>query len=160
MTVPGRSVQSGFSRVAEALSDPAREAMVSALANGQAMPAGELASLAGIVFDGIGVGRRTTSATRRPLSTHRGRLVPIALALRRSPPLTSLTGEGPAPLAKVSHRSSGHLDLFRLDRTERCEIAGGIRPNFHIDAREMAKLKLIHQRINPIHKVWIIFGGK
>jgi DNA-binding transcriptional ArsR family regulator len=48
MTFPGPSVQSGFSRVAEALSDPAREAMVSALANGKAMPAGELASLAGI----------------------------------------------------------------------------------------------------------------
>jgi DNA-binding transcriptional ArsR family regulator len=48
MTFSGRSVQPGFSRVAEALSDPAREAMVSALANGEAMPAGELASLAGI----------------------------------------------------------------------------------------------------------------
>jgi DNA-binding transcriptional ArsR family regulator len=42
------SVQSGFSRVAEALSDPAREAMVSALADGKTMPAGELASVAGI----------------------------------------------------------------------------------------------------------------
>jgi len=48
MTVPGQTVQSGFARVAEALSDPAREAMVGALANGKAMPAGELASLAGI----------------------------------------------------------------------------------------------------------------
>src|SRR6266404_6862910 len=43
-----RSVQSGFSRITEALSDPAREAMVSALADGKAMPAGELASVAGI----------------------------------------------------------------------------------------------------------------
>jgi DNA-binding transcriptional ArsR family regulator len=42
------SVQSGFSRVAEALSDPAREAIVSALADGKAMPAGELAAVAGI----------------------------------------------------------------------------------------------------------------
>jgi DNA-binding transcriptional ArsR family regulator len=42
------SIQSGFSRVAEALSDPAREAIVSALADGKAMPAGELASVAGI----------------------------------------------------------------------------------------------------------------
>src|SRR6201989_2756122 len=42
------SVQSGFSRVAEALSDPAREAIVSALANGKAMPAGELAAIAGV----------------------------------------------------------------------------------------------------------------
>jgi DNA-binding transcriptional ArsR family regulator len=42
------SIQSGFFRVAEALSDPAREAMVSALADGKAMPAGELASVAGI----------------------------------------------------------------------------------------------------------------
>ena len=48
MTFPERSVQSGFSLVAEALSDPAREAMVGALANGKAMPAGELASIAGI----------------------------------------------------------------------------------------------------------------
>jgi DNA-binding transcriptional ArsR family regulator len=48
MTFSGQSLQSGFSRVAEALSDPSREAMVSALANGKAMPAGELASLAGI----------------------------------------------------------------------------------------------------------------
>ncbi|MBR0870646.1 helix-turn-helix transcriptional regulator [Bradyrhizobium tropiciagri] len=43
-----RSVQTGFSRIAEALGDPAREAMVSALADGKALPAGELASVAGI----------------------------------------------------------------------------------------------------------------
>jgi DNA-binding transcriptional ArsR family regulator len=48
MTFPRQYVQSGFSRVAEALGDPAREAIVSALANGKAMPAGELASLAGV----------------------------------------------------------------------------------------------------------------
>ena len=44
----GQSVQTGFSRIAEALGDPAREAMVSALADGKALPAGELASVAGI----------------------------------------------------------------------------------------------------------------
>jgi DNA-binding transcriptional ArsR family regulator len=43
-----QSVQSGFSRITEALSDPAREAIVGALADGKAMPAGELASAAGI----------------------------------------------------------------------------------------------------------------
>jgi len=43
-----QAVQSGFSRVAEALSDPAREAIVSALADGKAMPAGELAEMAGV----------------------------------------------------------------------------------------------------------------
>src|SRR5499433_2702197 len=43
-----QAFQSGFSRVAEALSDPAREAMVSALADGKAMPAGELAVIAGV----------------------------------------------------------------------------------------------------------------
>jgi DNA-binding transcriptional ArsR family regulator len=48
MAIARPSVQSGFSRVAAALSDPAREAMVSALADGKAMPAGELASVAGI----------------------------------------------------------------------------------------------------------------
>lgn len=48
MVVARRSVQSGFSRLAEALSDPAREAMVSALFGGKALPAGELASLAGV----------------------------------------------------------------------------------------------------------------
>jgi len=48
MAITRSSVQSGFSRVAAALSDPAREAMVSALADGKAMPAGELASIAGI----------------------------------------------------------------------------------------------------------------
>ena len=48
MAIARPSVQSGFSRVAEALSDPAREAMVSALADGKAMPAGELAAIAGI----------------------------------------------------------------------------------------------------------------
>jgi DNA-binding transcriptional ArsR family regulator len=42
------AVQSGFSRIAEALGDPAREAMVSALAQGKAMPAGELAAIAGV----------------------------------------------------------------------------------------------------------------
>ena len=42
------AVQSGFSRIAEALGDPAREAMVSALAQGRAMPAGELADIAGV----------------------------------------------------------------------------------------------------------------
>lgn len=48
MAIVRPSVQSGFSRVAEALSDPAREAMVSALANGKAVPAGELAAIAGV----------------------------------------------------------------------------------------------------------------
>jgi DNA-binding transcriptional ArsR family regulator len=48
MAFSRQTVQSGFSRVAEALGDPAREAMVGALANGRAMPAGELASIAGI----------------------------------------------------------------------------------------------------------------
>jgi DNA-binding transcriptional ArsR family regulator len=43
-----RAVQTGFSRIAEALGDPAREAMVSALADGKALPAGELAAAAGI----------------------------------------------------------------------------------------------------------------
>jgi DNA-binding transcriptional ArsR family regulator len=43
-----QSVQSGFSRITEALSDPAREAIVSALSDGRARPAGELASAAGI----------------------------------------------------------------------------------------------------------------
>jgi DNA-binding transcriptional ArsR family regulator len=41
-------LQSGLSRVAEALADPAREAIVSALVDGKARPAGELASVAGI----------------------------------------------------------------------------------------------------------------
>jgi DNA-binding transcriptional ArsR family regulator len=41
-------IQAGFSRLAEALGDPAREAMVGALAGGKAMPAGELADIAGI----------------------------------------------------------------------------------------------------------------
>src|SRR6185437_9328085 len=48
MAMMRQAVQSGFSRIAEALGDPAREAMVSALAHGKAMPAGELAALAGV----------------------------------------------------------------------------------------------------------------
>src|SRR6266550_9209587 len=48
MAIVRQSVQSGFSKITQALSDPAREAMVSALADGKAMPAGELASVAGI----------------------------------------------------------------------------------------------------------------
>jgi DNA-binding transcriptional ArsR family regulator len=43
-----QSVQSGFSRIAEALADPAREAIVGALSDGKAMPAGELACAAGV----------------------------------------------------------------------------------------------------------------
>src|SRR6266481_3815240 len=43
-----QSVHSGFSGIAEALGDPAREAIVGALADGKAMPAGELACAAGI----------------------------------------------------------------------------------------------------------------
>jgi DNA-binding transcriptional ArsR family regulator len=42
------TVQSGFSHVAEALADPAREAIVCAVAGGAALPAGELAAAAGI----------------------------------------------------------------------------------------------------------------
>lgn len=48
MSLVRQSVQSGFSRITEALSDPAREAIVSALSDGKAMPAGELACAAGI----------------------------------------------------------------------------------------------------------------
>jgi DNA-binding transcriptional ArsR family regulator len=43
-----QAIQPGFSRITEALSDPAREAIVSALSDGKAMPAGELARAAGI----------------------------------------------------------------------------------------------------------------
>ncbi|MGH6779067.1 MAG: ArsR/SmtB family transcription factor [Bradyrhizobium sp.] len=48
MAMIEQSVQSGFSKITQALADPAREAIVSALAGGKAMPAGELASIAGI----------------------------------------------------------------------------------------------------------------
>src|SRR5665213_130672 len=48
MTTSRRSIQPGFARITAALSDPAREAIVSALADGRAMPAGELAAVAGI----------------------------------------------------------------------------------------------------------------
>ena len=41
-------VQAGFSRVAALLADPAREAMLVALADGRALPAGELAEVAGV----------------------------------------------------------------------------------------------------------------
>lgn len=41
-------VQAGFARVAALLADPAREAMLVALADGRALPAGELAAIAGI----------------------------------------------------------------------------------------------------------------
>ncbi|MDA9433208.1 ArsR/SmtB family transcription factor [Bradyrhizobium sp. CCBAU 51627] len=48
MVAARRSIQSGFSRLTDALSDPAREAMVSALFGGKALPAGELALFAGV----------------------------------------------------------------------------------------------------------------
>src|SRR5437016_769339 len=41
-------VQAGFAKVATLLADPAREAMLVALADGSARPAGELAEAAGI----------------------------------------------------------------------------------------------------------------
>jgi DNA-binding transcriptional ArsR family regulator len=41
-------VQAGFARIAALLADPAREAMLVALADGRALPAGELAGIAGI----------------------------------------------------------------------------------------------------------------
>jgi DNA-binding transcriptional ArsR family regulator len=41
-------VQAGFSPVAAALADPAREAIVGALIDGRALPAGELATIAGV----------------------------------------------------------------------------------------------------------------
>ncbi len=41
-------VQAGFSKIAALLADPAREAMLVALADGLALPAGELADVAGI----------------------------------------------------------------------------------------------------------------
>src|ERR1700688_3197897 len=42
------AIQAGISRIAALLADPAREAMLVALADGRALPAGELAKLAGI----------------------------------------------------------------------------------------------------------------
>jgi DNA-binding transcriptional ArsR family regulator len=48
MPSPRPVVHSGLSRVAEALSDPARETIVGALLGGKAMPAGELAAIAGV----------------------------------------------------------------------------------------------------------------
>jgi DNA-binding transcriptional ArsR family regulator len=43
-----RQVQAGFARIAALLADPAREAMLVALSDGRALPAGELAELAGV----------------------------------------------------------------------------------------------------------------
>src|SRR5262249_28762222 len=40
--------QAGFSRIAAALADPAREAMLAALVDGRALPASELAAVAGV----------------------------------------------------------------------------------------------------------------
>lgn len=48
MPSPRPVVHSGIARIAAALSDPAREAMVGALVGGKAMPAGELAAIAGV----------------------------------------------------------------------------------------------------------------
>jgi DNA-binding transcriptional ArsR family regulator len=48
MTALHQPIQSGFARITDALGDPAREAIVSALADGKAMPAGELAAVAAI----------------------------------------------------------------------------------------------------------------
>jgi DNA-binding transcriptional ArsR family regulator len=42
------AIQAGISRIAALLADPAREAMLVALADGRALPAGELAKVAGI----------------------------------------------------------------------------------------------------------------
>jgi DNA-binding transcriptional ArsR family regulator len=42
------AIHAGFSRIAALLADPAREAMLVALADGRALPAGELAKVAGI----------------------------------------------------------------------------------------------------------------
>jgi DNA-binding transcriptional ArsR family regulator len=42
------AIQAGISRIASLLADPAREAMLVALADGRALPAGELAKVAGI----------------------------------------------------------------------------------------------------------------
>ncbi len=42
------AVQAGFARIAALLADPAREAMLVALADGRALPAGELAKAAGV----------------------------------------------------------------------------------------------------------------
>jgi DNA-binding transcriptional ArsR family regulator len=44
----GMPVQAGFSKIAALLADPAREAMLVALADGLALPAGELAEIAGV----------------------------------------------------------------------------------------------------------------
>jgi DNA-binding transcriptional ArsR family regulator len=44
----GMPVQAGFSKIAALLADPAREAMLVALAEGRALPAGELADIAGV----------------------------------------------------------------------------------------------------------------
>ncbi len=41
-------VQAGFSKIAALLADPAREAMLVALGDGRALPAGELAEIAGV----------------------------------------------------------------------------------------------------------------
>src|ERR1700722_11792024 len=44
----GMPVQAGFSKIAALLADPAREALHVALADGLALPAGELAEIAGV----------------------------------------------------------------------------------------------------------------
>ena len=64
-----QAFQSGFSRVAEALSDPAREAIVSALADGKAMPAGAYTVSASRLAGGSLVFRLTNEDSNRSVMT-------------------------------------------------------------------------------------------
>ena len=83
---------------------------------------------------------------------------PVGFANGTAPNGTCQPGKCPPRPPTIEFHGGLHVTAAILPRTR--EIAGGIRPNFHIDAREWPKSKLIYQRINPIHKVWIIFGGK
>jgi DNA-binding transcriptional ArsR family regulator len=65
-------VQAGFSKVAALLADPAREAMLVALADGRALPAGELAEAAGVSAQSDSGHLRSSSTGASSRSGHKG----------------------------------------------------------------------------------------
>ncbi|MDN4999622.1 ArsR/SmtB family transcription factor [Bradyrhizobium sp. GCM10027634] len=123
MVAARQSVHSGFSRLTDALSDPAREAMVSALFGGKALPAGELASLAGVSPQSASAHLQKLTDARLLSVWQQGRFRYYRIA---DDEVAGLIENLVNVAARTNHaeRARGVPALLRQSRTCYCHLAG------------------------------------
>jgi DNA-binding transcriptional ArsR family regulator len=124
MTASRQSIQPGFARITAALSDPAREAIVSALADGKAMPAGELAVVAGISPQSASAHLLKLVDARILSVWSQGRFRYYRIADDDVASLIESLVDLAVKADRVEHRRAMPCEALRQSRTCYCHLAG------------------------------------